>query len=669
MVKQELKKILVSLEEQITEFESNKKDQKKIKKDLGIVYTPQNIADFMVSESFKLYFKNYFGSKENNEVFSKTHNSEKILLKVVPNLKILDPACGSGRFLISMAKKLFQFYKNLRLNLPDYDIKKSIIEKNIFGIDIDYSAIKISKIRLVKWLLSDLSEFDKSNLKLDNINQISKKIDIKFNLFVKDFLLDFNINNFDFIIGNPPYIENKKIYDRVYKQKLTKRYYSAYRLYDLSILFIEKSLELLKQNEGVLSFLTINKFLSADYGEKLRELLINKVEIKEIIDISSLPVFHRIAAYPIIISLKKKVPQNSTIIVKKAVDLNLLKKSKPSLVNKIPQEVIKLFPAKVIPVSKNLHLIKILYTKYKPMSEVIADLNIIYRPYGFIKWAQNFKYVSKKKVSNKDLLLIGTGNVGKFYINFKKPIRIAKRKLNISYFNYTKNLEPIWKKLSVEKLIFREIAKDLTFTYDPGIFTNITGLYFIRIPSFNTNKLLSLLLILNSDLINLVFKTLFSSLHMAGGYLRINGSFIKRLPLPEIFPTSISRLGKILQFLFQFKSDFIETDQFDHPGGVQISFLEKMICFYKKFSNSLVNSIYLKEADSKELENLINYVNYLPKIQLKYFVPGYNLPQYEIYRKQEVESIYNSILNTYLDLSTNNKILEQVWASQKLVLS
>jgi type I restriction-modification system DNA methylase subunit len=252
MVKQELKKILVSLEEQITEFESNKKDQKKIKKDLGIVYTPQNIADFMVSESFKLYFKNYFGSKENNEVFSKTHNSEKILLKVVPNLKILDPACGSGRFLISMAKKLFQFYKNLRLNLPDYDIKKSIIEKNIFGIDIDYSAIKISKIRLVKWLLSDLSEFDKSNLKLDNINQISKKIDIKFNLFVKDFLLDFNINNFDFIIGNPPYIENKKIYDRVYKQKLTKRYYSAYRLYDLSILFIEKSLELLKQNEGVL---------------------------------------------------------------------------------------------------------------------------------------------------------------------------------------------------------------------------------------------------------------------------------------------------------------------------------------------------------------------------------------------------------------------------------
>ena len=215
---------------------------------------------------------------------------------------------------------MFQIYKNLDLNLPDYDIKKRIIEKNLFGIDIDYSAINISKIRLFKWLFSNLAIFD--NLK--DI-QFSRKFDINFNLYVKDFLLEFNINNFDIIIGNPPYIENKKIYDKDYKQKLTKRFYSAYRLYDLSILFIEKSVELLKQNEGILSFLTMNKFLSADYGEKLRELLINEAEIKGIIDISSLPVFHGIAAYPIIISLKKKVPQNSTIIVKKVVDLHLLK--------------------------------------------------------------------------------------------------------------------------------------------------------------------------------------------------------------------------------------------------------------------------------------------------------------------------------------------------------
>ncbi|MFX0019636.1 MAG: Eco57I restriction-modification methylase domain-containing protein [Candidatus Hermodarchaeota archaeon] len=667
MVTQELKKILVSLEEHIIEFESNKKEQKKIKKDLGIIYTPQNIADFMVTESFKLYFKNNFDFNENNEIFSKNYRFEKKWFKIVLNLKILDPACGSGRFLISMAKILFQIYKNLGLHLPDYDIKKRIIEENLFGIDIDYSAIKISKLRLVKWLLSDLS--DNSSLKFENVNHISKKIDLKFNLFVKDFLLEFNINNFDFIIGNPPYIENKKILDKVYKQKLTKTFYSAYRLYDLSILFIEKSLELLKENEGILSFLTINKFLSADYGEKLRELLINEVEIKGIIDISSLPVFHGIAAYPIIISLKKKVPQNSKIMVKKAVDLNLLKKSKSILVNEIPQETIKLFPAKVIPISKNLHLVKMLYTKYKPMSEVIADLNIIYRPYGFIKWAQNFKYVSKKKLSDKDLLLIGTGNVGNFHINFEKPIRIAKHKLNVSYFNYHKNFENIWKKVSIEKLIFREIAKDLTFTYDPGIFTNITGLYFIQIPSYNTDNLFSLLLILNSDLINLVFKTLFSSLHMAGGYLRINGSFIKRLPLPEKFPTLISRLGKILQFLFQFKSDFIERDQFDPPRGIEISFLGKMIRFYKKFSNSLVNGIYLKETDSKELENIIDYVNCLPNIQLKYFVPGYNLPKYVIYRKQEAESIFNLILNIYNDLSTNKKILEQIWQFQKLLLS
>ncbi|MFX1433985.1 MAG: hypothetical protein ACFFB1_09450, partial [Promethearchaeota archaeon] len=131
MVTQELKKILVSLEEHIIEFESNKKEQKKIKKDLGIIYTPQNIADFMVTESFKLYFKNNFDFNENNEIFSKNYRFEKKWFKIVLNLKILDPACGSGRFLISMAKILFQIYKNLGLHLPDYDIKKRIIEENL----------------------------------------------------------------------------------------------------------------------------------------------------------------------------------------------------------------------------------------------------------------------------------------------------------------------------------------------------------------------------------------------------------------------------------------------------------------------------------------------------------------------------------------------------------
>ena len=154
------------------------------------------------------------------------------------------------------------------------------------------------------------------------------------------------------------------------------------------------------------------------------------------------------------------------------------------------------------------------------------------RPFGFIKWAENFKFMSKYKTSDKDLLLLGTGNVGKYFINFNKRIKIAKVDKEISYFSYQPAYKEVWSKLSSEKLVFRELSKELTFVYDPGIFANLTGLYFLKVPSFKTNDYFCLLSILNSDIINTAFNALYGTLHMSGGYLRYNGSFIKNLPMP-----------------------------------------------------------------------------------------------------------------------------------------
>jgi len=674
MASKDLEHISFSLEKEIKKFEREKFRQKKLQKNLGAIYTPQKIADFMVTQALKLYFSDFIAIDQNNDInkilliIAKNQNIKNILINKIPALKFLDPACGTGRFLISIAKSLFLVYKNLYPNMLDYDIKRKIIKRHLFGVDIELSAIKICKLRLIKWLLSDLQMVDNFKLQVDIIEEISKKYGIIFNFYNNDFLIDFSLSNFDFIIGNPPYIENKKISDKEYKKKLTCRFSSAYRLYDLSILFIEKSLEILKQNKGILSFLTTNKFLAADYGIKIREILTNKVEIKEIIDISSMPVFQNIAAYPIIISLRNRTPKNVSIIIKKLEDLSLMEKEISTTLDIFPQNSLNLLPDHVIPISKNLNLAKFLYRNYKPMSEVISDLKIVYRPYGFINWSKNFNHVSQKPASNRDLLLIGTGNVGKFHINFKKPIRIAQHKLNVCYFNYNQIFEPKWKDLSVEKLIFREIAKDLTFAYDPGIFTNITGLYFIKIPSYNINQMFSLLLILNSDLINLVFKTLFGTLHMAGNYLRINGSFIKRLPLPKVLPTSISSLGKVIQFLSQLKSDFFELNQVEFLREVEISLVEKILAFYKKISNSIINGLYLNnEIQSSDYEDLCNSIDNLPKFQLKFFNPHYNLPKYRIYTKRELRSIFDSIYYTYIDLNNSKCIKKQVEQFRRLL--
>ncbi|GAH48950.1 unnamed protein product, partial [marine sediment metagenome] len=162
---------------------------------------------------------------------------------------------------VSAAENLFKLFKSLDLKLTDFEIKRNIIEKNLYGIEIEKPACIISKLQLIKWLLSDKNlpsnfiDLNTNTLNTKDINHFFNKLNLKLNIFHEDFLLDVNSITYDIIIGNPPYIENKKIKGDGYKKKLTKRFKSAFRLFDLSIVFLERALELLKQGSGYLSMI------------------------------------------------------------------------------------------------------------------------------------------------------------------------------------------------------------------------------------------------------------------------------------------------------------------------------------------------------------------------------------------------------------------------------
>ena len=682
-------KILNLIKKQIESFEDEKLLERSKNRNIGVIYTPKQIVDYIVSNIIRNYFLEFFGSLNIfqadfnleyilNKLDRNQQNKEK-LSKMIKSIRILDPSCGSGRFLISTAEKLYSIYKIVETELSNFEIKKAIIHKNLYGIEIENSAIIISKLRLIKWLLTTNEKNLNShiltlkNLKITNIEELIDKLDLKFNLFNLDFLLDSNFDKFNIIIGNPPYIENKKIRDIEYKKKLTKRYKTAYRLFDLSILFIERSIELL-ENNGYLSFVLPNKFLSADYGIKVRSLLLNETEIKEIINISSLPIFQNAATYPIILSLKKdKQSIDKEVVIKTFNNVNELSEKRSLKTLKFNQKLINKLPSKVIPILGNIELISYLFRTFDTFGETIKDLRIIYRPFGFLKYKKYFDNISDSPQSEDDLLLIGTGNIGKYYVKFNKSIKIKGKDIKISYFNYKSNFEQIWNDLNSEKLIFREIAKDLTFYYDPGVFTNITGLYFIKIPSFDTIQLFSLLTILNSQFMNSVFKTLFSTLHMSGGYLRINGSFIKRLPLPKKLPAFLSQLGKILQLLSQLRYKLISKDS---EFVRNIEFEKFIIKYYKEintyheFFNNLANSLVkLLFLDDFYLESNINYnilrdlldlKNDLFKIPYKFFIPQFNIRNYKVYSLNELNSIIIEINKLYNQLCNNTDLLNQV---------
>ena len=148
--------------------------------------------------------------------------------------------------------------------------------------------------------------------------------------------------------------------------------------------------------------ITTNKFLAADYGIRIRQILLNNTELKEIINISSLPIFGRTAAYPIIIFFKKSIPNdNHNVVIKNFPKLNDLNEDSNIKSQIMPQKLMKEVPAFVIPITGQINLISYLYKNFKPFSESIKDLKIIYRPYGFLNWSKHLDNISNKPTSKK----------------------------------------------------------------------------------------------------------------------------------------------------------------------------------------------------------------------------------------------------------------------------
>jgi len=659
----------IYLSDFIKKYEENTLHIQNGSKINGVVYTPQDIADFMTNNIFKIYLcdkikemgwlpssftKIFDKSSIITFFYEQADELKKVVWNHVSQMKILDPCCGSGRFLLSVAKFLFNLYKILPCNLSLEEIKRYIIEHNIYGVDTEEGALSVTKARLMIWYFQ--SDLEQKSLNMeDTINSIIDTSNLNFKIFHSDFLLEFKIEPFDLILGNPPYVENKKIEDKKYKNKL-KIFDSAYKLYDLSILFIEKSMEVLNHNHGYLSFLITNKFLAADYGIKIRKKIVYDTQIKQIIDISSLSIFQEAAAYPIIISLKIKnfEKENSFAFIKLDED-NINFDQKKMRWKKISQNSLKNLPSNVIPLSGDIDLVNYLFDNYKSLQERFQDLKIIYRPFGFIKWAEHFKNIQEEKKNDQDLLIIGTGNLGKYHIKFNKLIKIANNKLRISYFTYRDEYKEIWKLLKSEKIIFREIAKELTWIYDPGIYVNITGLYQVIIESFTTNDYFCLLAIMNSKFMNDIFNTLYQSLHMAGGYLRYNGSFIKRIPIPNHFPSSISDIGKINHFLNQLNYDY---HALNIHNTIKLEDIEKSINLFEALTNALVKELYLNKHECKELNVILNSKDYFPEIEFKYIYPHFDISSYKFYNLKEIKNNFRDIFIIYIELIENESIMK-----------
>ncbi|OXA82847.1 hypothetical protein B0A56_03830 [Flavobacterium columnare NBRC 100251 = ATCC 23463] len=305
------------------------KSKTKRKKD-GVFYTPKYITKYIVENTIgKLCESKKLELSINDEDYTidkkrqkKTIQSlvEKIdsYRKWLLQITICDPACGSGAFLNQALDFLIEEHKYLdELQAKLFgdalvlsDIENSILENNLFGVDLNEESVEIAKLSL--WLrtaqpnrkLNDLS----ANIKCGNslIDAVEVAGEKAFN-WQQAFPKVFEKGGFDVVIGNPPYVpteyinENDKIY-------LEKSYQSAFGRINLYPIFYEHGIKILK-TYGILGYITPYTILKNQYYKEARKYILNNSTIIELVDFKGVLVFQDAAVDSIILLLKKDVKE------------------------------------------------------------------------------------------------------------------------------------------------------------------------------------------------------------------------------------------------------------------------------------------------------------------------------------------------------------------------
>lgn len=286
---------LSEIEEIQSEISGLETETSKRKKD-GVFYTPQYITKYMVESTLgKLCVDKKRDLNINEETYAPTNKRSREKIQNLDNyrnwllkLTICDPACGSGAFLNQALSFLIEEHSYIdelsasynRDSITLSDVKNSILENNLFGVDINEESIEIAKLSL--WLrtaekgrkLSSLSDSIKCGNSLIDDTEIAG--DKAFN-WQQEFPKVFANGGFDIVIGNPPYVQ---ISD--YKEFYSENFVTS-KCGDLYALFYEKGVNITKE-KGAFSFITPSLFIKGIKYESLRKFLLENTRIVEVLD-------------------------------------------------------------------------------------------------------------------------------------------------------------------------------------------------------------------------------------------------------------------------------------------------------------------------------------------------------------------------------------------------
>lgn len=240
------------------------KEKEGLKKEPGVVYTPSFLVNLLVDEILPL---------------SRTKN-------LTENVKLIDPACGSGIFLATAFRRLVQRWrinniKNGKLGNPNPKILKQILSENIFGVDKNENAVNLTIFSLQLALCSMLTP-KQIWTQLGKFNNLLQQKNIRCDDFLLTIKESRQQKDFDLVIGNPPYIQNRK---NIAEYKSILKWDMHNPQGELSLLFLEKAMQILKPAGKLCFLLPSGPLLYNASSFKFRKDFFSKYNVTQIIDL------------------------------------------------------------------------------------------------------------------------------------------------------------------------------------------------------------------------------------------------------------------------------------------------------------------------------------------------------------------------------------------------
>jgi len=464
--------------------------------------------------------------------------------------RLLEPSFGGGDFLLRVIGRLVTAWQRTAGNASEV---VGELGNAIRAVELHRDTFKSTKNTVIK-LLRQEGISSQSAIALSNRWLVQG-----------DFLLEPLEDEFDFVVGNPPYVRQELI-PAALMVEYRNRYQTIYDRADLYIPFIERSLLLLAKG-GALGYICADRWMKNRYGGPLRKLVADEFHLKVYVDMIDTPAFHReVSAYPAITVIGRELPSVTRIAHRPSINCLTLSALAEKLcakpIHKDDETVRELACVTngsepwLLESAEQMALIRRIEQQFPTIEEAGCKIGIGVATGADKAFIGDFKtlaveddrklpLVTTRDIQSGEIRWQGLGVVNPFsdhgglvelsshprlagYLEARRELIAGRHCAQKSPANWYRTIDRIWPALAkTPKLLIPDIKGEAHIVFEPGKLYPHHNLYYATSETWN---LLALQAVLLSSIAGLFVATY--STKMRGGYLRFQAQYLRRVRIP-----------------------------------------------------------------------------------------------------------------------------------------